>query len=405
METHVDEQIRGYRAAVTEAVLDGDTFLRLTMSGKVRGQQTPWVKVVARPVAARRKRGIQVSYFSDKKNLQKNFVGEEVGPALESLLGLPFGQIHVQCTSRDLHVRRTKKNRVLMRHGRPSRPDEAPVFDHNRKKRRLLEGEGAGELLRAIGIAGKRGDVLPSMQGKFRQVNEFLRHLRQMIRSAKPSMQRIQMVDCGCGRAYLTFAAHDYLSRKKGIPTHLTGIDHDPAIVETCRAIRDDLQLSGVDFRICEIAEYVPETGPDIVLSLHACDTATDEAIALGVQRGSRIILAAPCCQHELRSQLDADVFGPVLRHGVLKQRTADILTDAFRAQALRIMGYRTDVVEFVDPERTAKNLMIRAVKTAPPGDDAEAVDSYRKLRAFWNVSPSIERLLGKPFQRMTGVG
>ena len=105
------------------------------------------------------------------------------------------------------------------------------------------------------------------------------------------------------------FAAHDYLSRKKGIPTHLTGIDHDPEIVETCRAIRDDLQLSGVDFRICEIAEYVPEAGPDIVLSLHACDTATDEAIALGVRRGSRIILAAPCCQHELRAQLDSDVF------------------------------------------------------------------------------------------------
>ena len=148
---------------MTEAVLDGDTFLRLTMSGKVRGQQTSSVKVVARPVAARRMRGIQVSYFSDKKNLQKNFVGEEVGPALESLLGLPFGQIHVQCTSRDLHVRRTKKNRVLMRHGRPSRPDEAPVFDHNRKKPRLPAT--TRRLWIRIGSSRRSGTSLPASSG------------------------------------------------------------------------------------------------------------------------------------------------------------------------------------------------------------------------------------------------
>lgn len=400
MDTGADEQNRRYRTAVTEAVLDQDTFLRLTMSGNVRGQPAPWVKVVARPVEAKRKRGIQVSYFGNKKSLQENFMGEEVGPAVEALLGLPFGRVHVQCTSRDLHVRRTKKNRVLIKHGRPSRPDETPVFEHNRKKRRFLEEDGAGELLRAIGIADKRGGVRPSMQGKFRQVNEFLRHLQQMIGSTRPPMQRIHMVDCGCGRAYLTFAAYDFLSREEGVSAHLTGIDHDPGIVETCRTLRDELHLDGVEFRVCEISEYDPETAPDVVLSLHACDTATDEAIALGVRRESRIILAAPCCQHELRSQLDAPVFGPVLRHGLLKQRTADILTDAFRAQALRIMGYRTDVVEFVDPDRTAKNLMIRALKTSPPGD-AEAVDSYRKLKAFWNVSPSIERLLGKPFTRM----
>lgn len=401
MDTGADEQNRRYRTAVTEAVLDQDTFLRLTMSGNVRGQPAPWVKVVARPVEAKRKRGIQVSYFGNKESLQENFMGEEVGPAVEALLGLPFGRVHVQCTSRDLHVRRTKKNRVLITHGRPSRPDETPVFEHDRKKRRFLEEDGAGELLRAIGIADNRGGVRPSMQGKFRQVNEFLRHLQQMIGSVRPPMQRIHMVDCGCGRAYLTFAAYDFLSRDTGVS--LTGVDHDPGIVETCRTLRDELQLDGVDFRICEISAYDPETAPDVVVSLHACDTATDEAIALGVRCDSRIILAAPCCQHELRSQLDAPAFGAVLRHGLLKQRTADILTDAFRAQALRIMGYRTDVVEFVDPERTAKNLMIRAVKTSSPGD-AEAVDSYRKLKAFWNVSPSIERLLGRPFARMVEV-
>ncbi len=398
MDTGADEQNRRVRTAVLEAVLDQGSFLRLTMSGNVRGQPAPWVKVVARPVAAKRQRGIQVSYFGERKSLQKNFTEENVGPAIEALLDLPFGRVHVQCTSMDLHVRRTKKNRVLIKHGRPSLPDETPDFEHNRKKRRVLEEDGAGELLRAIGIADKRGGVRPSMQGKFRQVNEFLRHLQQMIGSTRPPMRRIHMVDCGCGRAYLTFAAYDFLSRKKVVS--LTGVDHDPEIVETCRALRDELQLDGVDFRICEISEYDPETAPDVVLSLHACDTATDEAIALGVRCESRIILAAPCCQHELRSQLDAPVFGPVLRHGLLKQRTADILTDAFRAQALRIMGYRTDVVEFVDPDHTAKNLMIRAVKTSPPGN-AEAVDSYRKLKAFWNVSPSIERLLGRPFTHM----
>jgi hypothetical protein len=207
----------------------------------------------------------------------------------------------------------------------------------------------------------------------------------------------LEVVDCGSGSAYLTFAAYHYLAHVRGLAARVTGIDSDPEAVTKSVRLREALGWSDMEFDLGRIAEFTPGRRPQIVLSLHACDTATDEAIALGVRAGSELILAAPCCQHELFDQLAAPLFRPVLRHGVLRQRLADVLTDTFRALAVRIMGYRTDVVEFVSPEHTTKNLMIRAVRADMPLP-AQLVQEYRELRDFWQVRPSIEALLGEAF-------
>ena len=236
------------------------------------------------------------------------------------------------------------------------------------------------------------GRVIPRMQNKYKQINEFLRLLEQTI-DRGIEKQSLKVIDCGCGNAYLTFAAYHYLNHKKSIETEVVGIDRDQERIERCRELADSLGWKAIHFVKTDIARYEPEEKPDIVMSLHACDTATDEAISLGVKWQSEILLAAPCCHKELRSQVKAPSFAAVMSHGVLKQRTSDILTDACRAEALRILGYKTDVVQFIDSKHTPKNLLIRAVRKSAPGRPS-AVKAYCELRDYWHVDPAIGRYL-----------
>jgi hypothetical protein len=384
---------------VREAVLNEETFLRLTATGKQRGEHLPWARVVARPVEVRGRRRTQFSYFDGKKDITKNYFGDLLREKLDELLVLPFRQFHVQSTDADLYLRVTRKGGATVTRGKPSLAGRAPALAHDRSKSYPISPEGSGEFLQAIGLAGPSGRVRAAMQGKFRQINEFVGMMAETLAVESRSQTPLEIVDCGCGNAYLTFAAYHYLNHLRGASARVTGVDVQEDIIEKCLELRDALGWEGLAFHPSRIAEFSPATQPHLVLSLHACDTATDDAIAQGIRWGSEVILAAPCCQHELHEQLDAPVLRPLLRHGILKQRTADILTDAFRALVLRIMGYRTDVVQFVDPEHTAKNLMIRARKGLKPGD-SRFLREYEELKAFWQVEPHIEKLLGDSLTR-----
>jgi SAM-dependent methyltransferase len=207
----------------------------------------------------------------------------------------------------------------------------------------------------------------------------------------------VRIVDCGCGRALLTLAACHYLRDVCGKAVHCVGIDADPEVIASAEKLRARLGERDVELVEAHIADYEPPAQPHVVLSLHACDTATDEALACAVAWRADLILAAPCCQHELHRALDRREFRAVLRHGILRERTADILTDALRAAALRVMGYKADVIEFIAPGHTAKNLMIRADR-ARGIDRRAAARDYEALRDFWGVQPAIEPLLGKGF-------
>jgi hypothetical protein len=184
----------------------------------------------------------------------------------------------------------------------------------------------------------------------------------------------------------------------RGIPSRLFGVDLKDELIARHQAHADALGWSGVTFHAGRIAQFDPPDAPDVVLALHACDTATDEALARGIVWGSRIILSVPCCHHHLHAQLAQRVapppFGPVFRHGILRERWADVLTDTFRALILRMMGYTTDVVEFISPEHTTRNLLIRAVRSATSGQ-RDAADEYVELRRYWGVTPYLEALLG----------
>jgi SAM-dependent methyltransferase len=393
----MEHMTENYKALVTEKVLD-DTFVRLTMKGVVRGAAVPWQKVVIRPVEVRGKRQLQFSYFDARQDTSKNYYGAEVIAKLDEVLAIPFSSIVVQTTAEDLQIQLTKKGKALL-HRHPHPAQATPDLGHNRAKALPIPADQPNAFLQAIGIMNSQGQVKPHMQGKFAQINEFLKLLDATGELEHFERSPINVLDCGCGSSYLTFAAYHYLNVVRGIPARLVGVDTNAALIAKCAEQARLLEFHDLCFCQAPIVDFEPEEAPDLVIALHACDTATDEAIYQAIRSNARMLVCAPCCHHYLNDQIEADLFRPVLRHGILKQRMADILTDTFRALTLRIMGYRAEVIEFVAAEHTAKNLMIRALKSAAPGDQ-QFVREYNELKQFWGVTPYLEQLLGDSFTR-----
>jgi len=365
------------------------TFVQLVLTeiGPTPGGPA-YEKIRVRPAPA----GVwQVNYFTATQHITKNASTDE---ALQ-LLSLPFRRAHLQTTGGDVHIRITKKGKVLHSEGRPSVPQRPAEIEHDRIRQYRLPGDRPNALLQALGIQTRAGQVRSARRGKFHQINQFLDILASLPDVAAPR-GGLRIIDCGCGAAYLTFAAHHYLREVRGLDVRTVGIDANAELIGKCSELRDRLGYEHLSFEHSRIGEFSPAAAPHIVLSLHACDTATDEAIALGVRWKARAILAAPCCQHELRDQLENESMHAILRHGVLKGRLADLVTDAARAAVLRVMGYRCDAIEFVSPEHTGKNIMLRAERRSSkplPG----AVEDYAALKQAWHISPAIERLVGLP--------
>ena len=288
--------------------------------------------------------------------------------------------VHLHGPGGDVHARRTKRGRWLVSHGRPSSA-RAAATAHDRAKEHPLP---AGHPLFA---------ATHSSPSKRRQVQHYLELLRVLPVWER---ERIRVLDAGCGKAYLSLAIVAY-ARENGKQVDLVGLDVNPAIVATVRSVAAGLGYDEARFEAAAIASYESDRPVDLLVSLHACDTATDEAIAVGVRLGAEAIVVAPCCHHELAAQMSSRQPDAMLRHGLLLGRQADLVTDALRAGALESTGYRVDVIEFVSAEHTAKNLLLRAVRDPSPGRSRRAVAEYRALRDTYGVDPAIGRLLGGP--------
>ena len=392
-----------YKQIVRENVVNDKDFIKATFSGQQKGSSIPWLKVAVRPVIIQGKKHLQFSYFDAQKDITKNYKDTEVIEKLEQLLELVFKDIHIETVHNDIHIAITKKGKPLIHNKKLSSTEiHAPSLSHDRQKRVLLAGEDAAPFLKELGIMGEDNKIKVDMQSKFRQINEFLKLVQQTGELQK--LANASVVDCGCGNAYLTFAFYYYLHSVLNIPTHLTGIDDRSEPLARHKEKTARLGWSDLTFQTSKIIDFQPTTPPDIVLALHACDTATDEALCQGVRWQSKLIVSVPCCQHHLQEQLEhqatPELFQPVLRHSILKERMGDILTDTFRALTLRIMGYQTEVIQFVSSEHTAKNLMIRAVKSHKVGEP-KFVQEYKDLKKFWNVTPYLEQLLGEDFTNL----
>ena len=388
--------MREYRELVKRTVLEDEGFVKAVFSGRGKGAHTPWRRVVLRPVLIKGERHLQVSHFDEKQDISKNFRGEGAADKLDELLALPYRSIHLHTTEGAIQIQISKKGKAFIRH-HEGPPIAAPSLSHDREKVLLLPAGVPDPFLQAIGIMTPEGKVRAEMRKKFRQINDFLRLILDSADLEGIDRCPLHIVDCGCGNAYLTFAIYYYLNTVLRVPAMMTGIDVNAGLLRQRREAVKRLGWDELRFETTRIADFQPDFQPAVVVALHACDTATDEALAGAVRWGSNLIYAAPCCHHHLQAQMNRgripQPYREVLRSGILKERMGEILTDGLRALLLQMHGYRTDVVEFISTEHTPKNLMIRAVKSdTVDGDRAES--EYRELTELWGVRPYLEELL-----------
>ncbi len=379
-----------------EAALISEAFVHAQFNGAQVGAALPYRKVTVRPVLIKGVRHLQVSAFDDKQDTTKNYTGADAEARVRDLLAMPFRNWHVQTQAETWQVQFSKKGKPIISHKQHAAPLKVDL-SHDRTKQHFLS-EGADiPFLRAIGITTPEGRVKSDMRHKFRQINEFLRLLADEVGTLDTVAGPIEVVDFGCGSAHLTFASYYYLTAILGREAAVTGVDLKAELMARNIRIAQELGWQHVRFVVGTIAEYAPSVAPQLVIALHACDTATDDALAQALLWDSPLVLCAPCCHHHLHEQLSQQTapaaFTPLLRYGLFHERFADLLTDTFRTLVLRQAGYRVDVVEFVDAEHTPRNVLLRAVKTAgQPVRDAAA--EYAQLQAYWQVTPYLESAL-----------
>lgn len=394
---------REYIEEVKLLVLDLASFASATFSGQRRGRQTKWTRATIRPIKLKGEIHLQYCYYDSHKGISKNYSAEEASEPLIRLLEEPFKNIYVESSTKTIQVNISKGDKVLKTCKNKSCTSPPPDLSHNRQKRLPLPDNKPDTFLKAVGIMTDEGKVKFDKQRKFKQINEFLKALNETGELAKFKKSPLTIVDYGCGNAYLTFAAYHYLNEILQMPAQLVGVDSRIEPLEKHIEATKALGWNKLSFQASSILEYSPRTPPDIALALHACDTASDDALAQGIRSGSRLILVVPCCHHDIQRQLRArrapDVFVPVMHHGILAERLGDVLTDSFRALILRIMGYRTEVLQFVSSEHTAKNVMIRSIRS-----DAIAPESlileYKRMKDYWGVVPYLETALGEQLKQ-----
>ncbi|WP_326561149.1 class I SAM-dependent methyltransferase [Micromonospora sp. NBC_01796] len=377
------EQLELALAEVRALLLDPG-LTRAVAAGRRRGQAPTLVRAELRPVALKAGPRLQIATFDGSRPYTRNVApGPESDEAVDALLAEPFGNWHVETATATVQVRVTKKGDAQVHRAAADRTSVAPA-GHDRAKEYLLDP--GDPLFAAVGgSAAKR-----------RQVDAFLRALAATLPAELTGPLRV--VDLGCGNAYLTFAAYRYLTGR-GVEVELVGVDVREDQRQRNTELAEELGCADrVRFVAGTILDAVVEPAPDLVLALHACDTATDEALARAVGWGARWVLAAPCCHHDLARQLRArpapEPYDLLTREGILRERFADVLTDSLRAGLLRLHGYRVEVVEFVDSQHTPRNLLLRARRTGAEPTPEQRTE-YRGLVSQWQVVPRLETLLG----------
>jgi trans-aconitate methyltransferase len=375
-----------------EAITDEERFVSATWSGALHGATPPAERVTLRPVDLKGGRRLQLSVFDGRTTHVTNLEAADVALRLNELFDAGFASTFVRTLDADLQLGHTRGGAPRLTRHRPSAT--TIVTTHDRPKARLLDEDAP--FLHAVGITDQHGRIKPTARAKHRQVERFVEILSHTLDDTS-ELATIRAVDLGCGAGVLTLATYHYLTEVRRHSVTMTGIDTKNDLIDRLNTTVAGLGWDGLRFEAGTIAGYQPTEPPDLVLALHACDTATDDALARAVEWRSRYVLAAPCCQHDLQAQIDNAVtpaeYAPLLRHGIVRERLGDLLTDSLRAELLRAHGYRTDVIEFVSTEHTAKNLMIRAVRTERPDPDA-SMDAER-LAATWGVRPALAARIG----------
>jgi SAM-dependent methyltransferase len=406
--------VEALRLAISSRVSDRDDFKRLVLRSNegtqtLESSRTRGLDVGADTPAA------EISFRRDadgrmvcERDGTETYVQEdEIFDSIEDFARRGFTSLTCECWSGDVHIEvpADGRGRARITYSQPSVPglekSPQPPFPKGENLRsdeakHLIDHLNAGELLKAIDIAAADGSIRADMRRKYVQIDNFVKLIQPLLNKST-QRGKVFILDCGCGKSYLSFVMNYFLREKLRRNCHFFCIDTNSALINKCLRIREELGYGNMEFRVSEIRDFEPREKIDIVCSLHACDTASDEAIARGIQLQAPFLLVVPCCQHEVINQLKDHPLKAVTRHGLYKARLADLLTDALRTLILEAAGYKVSVTEYVSPIYTPKNIMIQAEKIQ--SGNKMAMEQYLELKAtFGNVSLELERMLPELF-------
>lgn len=346
--------------------------LRVTLSCPLTGGR--YIKFVCKPS----KYGYRLEQYTDKQVFHANCTAEEASGRILSEFGSNFRELNALTASEALSLRLSKGGKLLTSRKKTAEPVPPPSVAHNRAKNYIIRESDRFPVLEELGILTGDGHVHSAMYDKFRQINRYIEFIDDIVRTDPRKQWNI--IDFGCGKSYLTFVLYHYLTVIRGVDAHIVGLDLKEDVIRNCSALAERHGMTGLSFQLGDIHGYTPSVHPDMIISLHACDTATDYALANAVNWNTDYILAVPCCQHELNGGLDAPALRLMTKYGILKERFAALATDALRARALEGRGYKTDVSEFIDIAHSPKNILIRAKRAALT--DAAAVKRMAEAKA-----------------------
>ena len=372
-----------------------ENMLRMTISGKRHGELADKVKI--RPVKLKEQLYFQTSVSDGKKEFHKNYEKAELLEQLDHWLRKDYRQLQMDTTTQSIQALVSKKGKATVKQKIARDMRSARVLDHNRKKRYLLEEGTPIPFLVDLGVMTAEGTIVRSRYDKFRQINRYLEFVEDILPELDKDRE-LTLIDFGCGKSYLTFALYYYLTVKKQYRIRMIGLDLKKDVMEHCQELAEKYGYDRLTFLTGDIADYDGVDLVDMVVSLHACDTATDYALEKALQWNAKVIFAVPCCHHELNRQMHSTEMNPVLKYGLIQERMAALMTDAFRADVLELEGYQVQVLEFIDMEHTPKNILLRAVRRGKT-DGAIEAESRKKLEeceAFLNIQPTLGRLLSE---------
>lgn len=370
-----------------------ENMLRMTISGRRHGELADKVKI--RPVKLKEQLYFQTSVSDGKKEFHKNYEKAELLEQLDHWLRKDYRQLQMDTTTQSIQALVSKKGKTTVKQKIARDMRSARVLDHNRKKRYLLEEGTPIPFLVDLGVMTAEGTIVRSRYDKFRQINRYLEFVEDILPELDKDRE-LTLIDFVCGKSYLTFALYYYLTVKKQYRIRMIGLDLKKDVMEHCQELAEKYGYDRLTFLTGDIADYDGVEMVDMVVSLHACDTATDYALEKALQWNAKVIFAVPCCHHELNRQMHSTEMNPVLKYGLIQERMAALMTDAFRADVLELEGYQVQVLEFIDMEHTPKNILIRAVKqnTPLPFEKKEKLlDSLQTCMGIWNVNPLFYRL------------
>lgn len=368
-----------------------DKLIDMVISGQKNKSEDKAVKVRIRPVILKNEIEYQVSEFVGRKVLHSNHSAADVKKKIIDYMTEDFKQAQINMTDAAATILSSKSKTLTCKYKKAGQLKVQRDLSHNRTKKYIIQEGKPVAFMIDLGVMGQDGKIIRTRYDKFRQINRFLEYIEDILPKLDKERE-LTIIDFGCGKSYLTFAMYYYLKELKGYNIRIIGLDLKADVIEHCNELRTRYGYDKLDFYVGDIATYKDVDKVDMVVTLHACDTATDYALAKAVKCGAEVILSVPCCQHEANRTIKSDILSPVMDYGILKERMAAIVTDAARAKLLTANGYDTQILEFIDMEHTPKNLLIRAVKSSK--EDISAREKTKDMLEALNLELTIDKLI-----------